>query len=409
VLREFGARLFFLPKLTAFRPSCYLRSRPMDPSPAKSRILELDGIRGIAILSVLCFHYISMDGAVAPGSISERLQRLVILGGTGVDLFFVLSGFLIGGILLDAKDSSRYFSTFYVRRFFRIFPVYYAWIAAYILAAAFGGKRLLALSHSGVAPPLDFDIYNHFLFIQNCFIDRLHGLAGAWFDHTWSLAVEEQFYLVIPLLVWVLSRRALKFFLFFAVVSQPLLRIVLFKTGWVSAGLIGQLTFTRADVLAFGVLAALYWRDDSARNWLQKNHRWIYGTLFVLFLGFAAFWKWSPHQRALLTEAAGVSTIAMFYTALLGAVLCIPKGPIAAIARWRFLREIGTVSYCMYLIHVVVDVACHAVLLHSTPKTSSLRAAAVTLTAAFLTFAIAKMSWIILERPFLKMGHSFRY
>src|SRR5713226_5755370 len=115
----------------------------MEPSPNKSRIPELDGIRGTAILSVLCFHYISMEGITAPGSITEQLRRLVILGGTGVDLFFVLSGFLIGGILLDARDSPHYFSTFYLRRFFRIFPVYYAWIAAFILAATVGSKRLL--------------------------------------------------------------------------------------------------------------------------------------------------------------------------------------------------------------------------------------------------------------------------
>ncbi|HLK04149.1 MAG TPA: acyltransferase [Candidatus Acidoferrum sp.] len=381
----------------------------MEPSSSSTRIPELDGIRGIAILSVLCFHYLSMEGLTAQGSITDRLQRLVILGGTGVDLFFVLSGFLIGGILLDVKESPRFFSTFYIRRFFRIFPVYYAWITAYILVAAFGGKRLLALSHSGKAPPLDFDIYNHYLFIQNFFLDRLHNLAGSWFDHTWSLAVEEQFYVLIPLLIWLFSRRALKLFLFFVVFSQPLLRVLLFKTAWVSAGLIGQLTLTRADVLAFGVLAAVYWRDESTRTWLQKNPRWIYAALFILFIGFAAFWKWSPYERAFAMEAVGFSTIAMFYTVLLAAALCIPNGPIAALTRSNLLRQIGAVSYCMYLIHLVVDVACHAVILHATPKTSNLRGAFVTVFAAVLTFAIAKVSWVILERPCLRFGHTFRY
>ncbi|MBS1867856.1 MAG: acyltransferase, partial [Acidobacteria bacterium] len=114
-----------------------------------SRIPELDGIRGLAILSVLCYHYISMQGVTTAGSLVDRLQRLVILGGTGVDLFFVLSGFLIGGILLDVRDSPRYFRTFYARRFFRIIPIYFAWISVYILVARFGGKYLLALSHSG--------------------------------------------------------------------------------------------------------------------------------------------------------------------------------------------------------------------------------------------------------------------
>ncbi|HLZ13833.1 MAG TPA: acyltransferase [Candidatus Acidoferrum sp.] len=381
----------------------------MEPPPNKSRIPELDGIRGVAILSVLCFHYISMEGLASPGSIADRLQRLVILGGTGVDLFFVLSGFLIGGILLDAKDSPRFFATFYTRRFFRIFPVYYLWITAYIFVALFGGKRLLALSHSGIAPPLNFDVYSHYLFIQNFFLDRFHHLAGAWFDHTWSLAVEEQFYLVIPLLVWLFSRRALKIFLIAIVVTQPLLRILLLKMGWVGAGLIGQLSVTRADVLAFGVLVAVYWREESVRTWLQHNPRAILAALAALFVGFAAFWKWSPYMRAFAMEAAGYSTIALFYTTLLVAALCMPNGAIAKVARWNVLRQLGAVSYCMYLIHLVVDVACHAVILHATPKTSNLRGAAVTLFAAALTFAIAKVSWVVFERPLLRLGHTFRY
>lgn len=381
----------------------------MEASSIKARIPELDGIRGLAILSVLCFHYISIQGETPAGTVTHFLQRLVILGGTGVDLFFVLSGFLIGGILLDAKSSPRYFGTFYARRFFRIFPVYYAWIALYILVATFGGKRLLALARSGIMPPFEFQIYDHFLFIQNFLVDRLHGLAAVWFDHTWSLAVEEQFYLVIPLLVWLLSRKALKLFLLFVVFSQPLLRIVLLKSGWVSAGLVAQLTFTRADVLAFGVLAAVYWRDDSALTWLQQNPRWIYSVLVVLFFGFSAFWMWSPYQRTFAMEAVGFSTIAMFYATLLLAALCISNGPIAAVARWSWLRQIGAVSYCMYLIHLVVDVGCHAVILHAPPKISSLRGAAVTLCAAFLTFVIAKISWTIFERPLLQIGHKFRY
>ncbi len=381
----------------------------MEPVPSKSRVPELDGIRGIAILSVICYHYLSMQGLMTPGSLTDRLQRLVILGGTGVDLFFVLSGFLIGGILLDAKESRNYFKTFYIRRFFRIFPIYYAWITTYVLVAAFGAKRLAALSNSGNAPPLNFDVYRHYLFLQNFVENRFHNLAGSWFDHLWSLAVEEQFYLAIPLVVWLLSRKSLKYFLIFIVISQPLLSIVLYKSAVLSPGLIGILMFTRADVLGLGVLAALYWRDESARSWLQKNPRWIHAALFVLFLGCAAFWKWSPYQHAFASEAAGFSTLAMFYTAILVAALSIPNGPVAKITRWSWLRQVGAVSYCMYLIHLVVLVACHAVLLHTSPKTWNLRGAVVTLFAAVLTFVVAKISWVIFERPLLQIGHRFRY
>jgi peptidoglycan/LPS O-acetylase OafA/YrhL len=374
-----------------------------------ARIPELDGIRGLAILSVMCFHYISIQGTTASGSIVDRLQRMVILGGTGVDLFFVLSGFLIGGILLDAKDSPRYFSTFYARRFFRIVPVYFAWITAYILVALFGGKYLLALSHSGVTPPLGYLVYNHYLFLQNFYLDRFHNLAGAWFDHTWSLAVEEQFYIVIPLLVWLFPRKVYKIFLFCVIVFEPILRITLFKTGILSSGLIGQLTFTRADVLAVGALAAFYWRQEDARAWLQNNSRTIYLFLGVLFLGFAALWRWSPYQRSFPMAAAGYSIIGFFYVTILLAALCIPGGPLSKICRWPWLRKVGAVSYCMYLIHVVVDVGCHAVLLRSTPKISTSSGAAVTVFAALITFIVAQISWRILEEPMLKRGHSFLY
>jgi peptidoglycan/LPS O-acetylase OafA/YrhL len=374
-----------------------------------SRIPELDGIRGLAILSVLCFHYISLPGSATPGGIVDRLQRLVILGGTGVDLFFVLSGFLIGGILLDVKGSPRYFSTFYVRRFFRIVPVYFAWITAYILVARFGGKYLLALSHSGNTPPLGYLVYNHYIFLQNFYLDKFHNLAGAWFDHTWSLAVEEQFYLVIPLLVFFLSRKSYKVFLFCVIVFEPVLRFALLKMEILNAGLIGQLTFTRADVLAVGALAALYWREENARAWLQNHSRTIYVALGVLFLVFAALWKWSPYQRSFVMETIGYSFIALFFVALLLAALCIPEGRVGAICRWSWLRSVGAVSYCMYLIHVVVYVACHAVILHSTPKIATLRGAAVTVFAAVLTFAIAKFSWRIFEEPLLKRGHAFKY
>jgi peptidoglycan/LPS O-acetylase OafA/YrhL len=381
----------------------------MAQAQSTSRIPELDGIRGIAILSVLCFHYISIQGAAPAGSLVDRLERLVVLGATGVDLFFVLSGFLIGGILLDVKDSPRYFRTFYARRFFRIIPVYFAWITVYVFVAKFGGKHLLALSHSGNTPPLGYLVYNHYLFLQNFYLDRFHNLAGAWFDHTWSLAVEEQFYLVIPLLVYFLPRKAYKVFLFCVILLSPILRIVLLKTGILNAGLIGQLTFTRADILAVGALAALYWREENARVWLQNHSRTTYAALFVLFLGFAAFWKWSPYQRAFAMEAAGFSVIGLFYVTLLLAALCIPGSPVSSVTRWPLLRKIGAVSYCMYLIHIVVDVACHAVILRATPKISTPLGAAVTLFAALLTYGIARLSWHILEEPLLKRGHAFRY
>jgi peptidoglycan/LPS O-acetylase OafA/YrhL len=106
---------------------------------SKQRIPELDGLRGLAILLALVFHYITQEGAQLPGSVPAMLQRFVIMGWTGVDLFFVLSGFLIGGILMDVRGSPRYSKTFYSRRFFRIVPIYYLWILTCVGAVGFAG------------------------------------------------------------------------------------------------------------------------------------------------------------------------------------------------------------------------------------------------------------------------------
>jgi peptidoglycan/LPS O-acetylase OafA/YrhL len=121
------------------------------------RLPELDGLRGIAIALVVLYHclYYAPPSTYHPANIIQHLylwfERFIAIGWTGVDLFFVLSGFLIGGILLDARESTRYWRTFYLRRFFRIIPVYYAWIAAYVAVVAVAGSFLN--SHIGNGGP----------------------------------------------------------------------------------------------------------------------------------------------------------------------------------------------------------------------------------------------------------------
>ena len=229
------------------------------------RVPELDGLRGVAILLVLLFHYISIEGLTKTGSWSFILQRIVIMGWTGVDLFFVLSGFLIGGILIDARGSPTYFKTFYVRRFFRIIPVYYLWILGYVLLVSMGGAFVRAHSHSGAVLQVGQAIYAHFLFLQNLGFIHVSGLTGAWFSHTWSLAVEEQFYLVAPLVIWFLSPRRLFIFLAVIVAGVPLLRFCLLQYFHAAPWLVGVVMPTRADSFAVGMLAAILWRNASVR------------------------------------------------------------------------------------------------------------------------------------------------
>ena len=381
----------------------------MTDSSARGRIPELDGLRGLAILLVLVFHYISQEGLTPSHSLASYLQRLVIMGWTGVDLFFVLSGFLIGGILIDVRASPTYYQTFYIRRLFRIIPIYYGWIFLYIVLLRFAGPIVRAHSNSGVMPTAGFPIYLHFLFLQNMGLITLIGLAGAWFGHTWSLAVEEQFYLVSPLLVRTLPVHRLPAFLSAVIVGAPVLRLILLRIVHVEPSLVGNLMPCRADSIASGMLAAALWRNRTSREWLSARGEILYGALVVLLAGSAALWVWSPQSSTFGMQSVGYTWVALLYVVILLLVLTRPGGPIASAMRIGWIRQVGGVSYCIYMIHLVVNVVCHAVLLHGPPRISTARAAAVTIFAAFLAYGLAKLSWIFFENPLLRYGHRSRY
>jgi len=362
----------------------------------------------MAILMVVFFHYLEQQGSVAGGGLTPVLQRAVLMGWSGVDLFFVLSGFLIGGILVDARNSPSYFKTFYTRRFFRIIPIYYLWILAYIVLIGAAGAALRARSNSGLLMPLGKPIYTHFFFLQNLMVIPFAGLAGAWFSHLWSLAVEEQFYLVSPLVVRLLSTRLLTIFLACVIAAAPLLRVVLLAEH-ADSWLVSVLMPCRADSLAVGMLAAVFWRRERFRKWLSDRSGILYATLAALFAGVAALWKWSPQSQTMGMESIGFTWLAAFYVVILLLALVRREGPIARLARIGWLRELGRVSYCVYIIHLVVNVICHSLLRKASPATSDWRGAAVTLFAGGATYLIAWISWKLFEGPLVRLGHSFKY
>jgi peptidoglycan/LPS O-acetylase OafA/YrhL len=381
------------------------------PKPIKaSRIPALDGLRGMAVLSVLCIHYIGAQGATG-GPVTTILQRALALGWSGVDLFFVLSGFLIGGILLDARGSAQYFKTFYARRFFRIIPLYYAWILLYVLLVTIAGHEVQRHSLAGRPETVGVFVYVHLVFLQNVWPITLLGLAGAWFSPLWSLAVEEQFYLISPWVIRLLSNRRLYFALSAVIVGAPFLRLGLLTVAHVSANWVYVMMPTRADSLAIGVLAALLWRSDKFKDRLQNHSRAFTVSGVILGLGalclLVANWKWGP--VSLLMQTIGYSWLAVFYAVCLLMVLIRPTGILARGMRVSWLRSLGIVSYCMYITHAAIDVVLHAAILRAPPRVSTAKGAGVTLLAALLTYVIARLSWRFFERPLLDLGHQFRY
>ena len=376
------------------------------PSNGKhSRIPELDGLRGLAILLVISVHYFYNPDANMP-AVLHFLQGFFGLGWSGVDLFFVLSGFLIGGILLDARDSPNYFKTFYIRRFFRIVPLYYLWFFCLVGLIFLAGSAFQALAPQ---PGFNWRLWGHLLFLQNMWMIHQPTLATWWLGITWTLAIEEQFYLVAPLLVRQLSRQHLIVFLSFVILTVPCFRILVRMEMHQPLLALYRWTPFRADTLAMGVLAAVLWRDPAFRAWLDRNKKIVYAVFGLLLAGMFALGIWFERPDAALTETVGYSWIAVFYALLLLIPLADAAGPIARIARIGWLGEWGRVSYCMYLIHATVKYFCTNLIVHSPTQYTRWRSEAAILLSLAVTFGIAKLSWRFFEGPLLREGHRYKY
>jgi peptidoglycan/LPS O-acetylase OafA/YrhL len=373
-----------------------------------ARIQELDGLRGIAITMVVLFHtfYFSPPASHHPTGLIRStfvlLERFFAIGWTGVDLFFVLSGFLIGGILLDVHASPNYFKTFYLRRFYRIIPVYYTWIGAYILLTIILGRFLSGVRTAAVM----------ILFLQNFGMSYSSELARAWFVPAWSLAVEEQFYLVAPVVIRLVSRRSLYALLGAVFLIAPAIRIWIHyhvPQGKATLSLVYTLMPCRADALAIGILAALLWRSNIFREWLDGNRYWLVALTGVFLLGMGALIAWTPSNDSLPMRSGGYSWIAVFYGLVVMSALAQPTWPIGVIARTHWLGEIGRVSYCLYLIHDAVLIGADFLLKRLLPNATSWEHVITNAVAAVLSYLIARLSWIYFEHPLLRHGHEFKY
>ena len=160
----------------------------------------LDGVRGLAILMVLVFHFVGTT--LATNAVERVIVGVTNYGAYGVELFFVLSGFLITGILYDAREKPNYFRNFFMRRVLRIFPLYYG-----VLILVFVVAPLIPLLRG---PSLDFLVEHQiwaWLYAVNIYIAKEGDWSFSYLEHFWSLCVEEHFYLFWPAVVFLLVRR----------------------------------------------------------------------------------------------------------------------------------------------------------------------------------------------------------
>lgn len=377
-------------------------SSQINPS---GRILELDGLRGFAILIVIVFHYVGGVEHTQLGFLFHHLLLATSIGWSGVDLFFVLSGFLIGGILLDARASSNYFRIFYLRRVFRIFPIYYIWILVYALFV--GGALWVFPGRYDITPRELFQIPVQIFFLRNFLMAGLSPLTFQWLAVTWSLAVEEQFYLVAPPLVRFLKPKQLLTVLISIVALTPLLRFVLFQHGYATEAY--YLMPSRADCLACGILIAIVWRQPSLRQYLASHPHVLRRALIVFLIGLGVLTWWLLHPMGVVTITLALSWIALLWSTLLLHLLSFPTSRLAAIARWPPLRYLGTISYCVYLVHDAFNYFVHRMLLHAEPQINNVQGVFATFLALLLTISVASLSWRYLEKPLLRRGHRFSF
>jgi peptidoglycan/LPS O-acetylase OafA/YrhL len=366
------------------------------------RIRELDGLRGAAIAMVLIHHFFQLILITRPGSMLAYLQAAARLSWTGVDLFFVLSGFLIGGILLDSRASTNYYSVFYKRRFFRIVPIY---LVTLLLTAGLVSSRLGP--DSGPFKWLTTEgapWYAYLTFTQNFWMAHAASFGCNGLAMTWSLAVEEQFYLTVPLYIRALSRRWLARVLLIGICGAPVLRTLLLHFGSDSSVGIYTMMLCRSDALLLGVLSAVLLRDDHWRERIRGAGVAFYICipLLLLGLGFLTLRAWN--LTAAMMMSVGYTWVALFYVTILLFVLTQPDSMLSKCLRMRWLCWLGTLAYGIYLFHLEIQYLLFGLIWGRSPTLNSIPTFLVTLAAVALTLLLAMLSWRYFEQPLLRLG-----
>jgi peptidoglycan/LPS O-acetylase OafA/YrhL len=369
-----------------------------------ARIPALDGLRGIAIFLVLLRH--GIFGLESSSPVVNHLLAVGRLSGSGVDLFFVLSGFLIGGILLDARESPRYYTTFYARRAYRILPLYLALLGLFLL-------RHLPIPFLpgilGDASPLAIPWIVYLAFIQNYFMVHLGWFGPPAMVVTWSLAIEEQFYLLIPFMVRKIRGERLVTGLVFVIVGAPFLRLLLRHT--LAHGDFACFAFMpcRADALCLGVLSAYLVRRPAFWKQLMAHRRrlaWVGGILFA-GLVFITYQNYPILSLPMTTW--GYSWIALFYTCCLLAVVSARAGVWHSILCKPALMRLGTLAYCTYLFHYPLIQGARRGLNSLVPLHPEATYVGGALLAIAFTIVLAALSWRFFEKPLLRRGHKYQY
>jgi len=367
---------------------------------------RLDGLRGIAIALVMLHHFTIYSGMRREAGLDGVYYALGESAWWGVDLFFALSGFLITGILIDSKGSPGYFRIFYARRAIRIFPLYYGVLIA--LFWLLPGLTAISPSFSGELNAQGW----YWSYLVNVRTAREGWPAFPALAHFWSLAVEEQFYLLWPAVVLLCRRRWLPGLCLALIGSSLLFRTWLTYAAPQHAGYL--LMPARMDALALGSLVAAASRD---RDWWTPLQRWLRpaaalaaGALVLLLATNGAM---IPEQRVVHT--VGLTLVAVFSAGLL--IVALESGEDSVASRMlqsSWLRFLGRYSYGLYVFHhlLVFQLTDHVLNVARLPRWAGSQLPGQLLyvvAATAASVAMALVSWHCWEQPFLRLKRRFPY
>ena len=357
----------------------------MRKSRSDGYIPELDGLRGIAILLVMIHRTYPRAAGGTPWPIEG--------GWIGVDLFFMISGFLIAGILIDTRDDAQYFRNFYARRVLRIFPLFYVLVGGMLIVFPLLGHHQFL--HDAGSPLW------YLLQLGNVPEGLLGHNPPYWLGTVWSLAIEEQFYWTFPLLVAAVAPHRLARWLF-AFAGLALATRIATTIAFPDRERIQYLfTLCRLDTIAAGCLLAVLVRWPRFAALRDRLPRWL-----AVIAGSAALVALATKLDRTTTfgRTAGYSVVALAFAALVLLVVLKRDTQGTAALRWAPLRYLGKICFGLYLLHRPADTLVTGVVGKLHLAQDSLALVPIKIAVAV---GLATLSWRLLETPCLRLKRYF--
>lgn len=364
------------------------------------RIKQIDGLRAIASLLVVSFHYINNQLTDSTTTMGKIFAKLFSFGWAGVDLFFVLSGFLIGSILITNKHKKNYFSTFYIRRFVRIVPNYYLLILIFLVIGIIPFfKNDYFTTGNSVIP-----IWSYFTMLQNVFMGAMKNMGNEAMSVTWSIGIEEQFYLVIPFLVYFFNKKVLPYLLIAFIITANFFRWH-YTNAAVSFNIPAYVLLPcRMDAISIGVLIALINNAIGLEDFVKKY--------FKPILIFTACIVSICAVMFILYQDIGIirnTLFALFFGCLIIFAIGLPNSLYAKLLSKKWLNWVGKISYSLYLFHFLILGVFKKIAFTYLHFNYSIALLIATVSAFVFSLFFSWLVYKYLETPTVSLGKKFNY